>query len=728
MSVEEIIPLASLLLSAAIAAPVLTAALFVLLMARWKPDESWEKPVGVSAMGAMGFCLGGLTLLTLIWLSLGAQTWELPLPFGLLGGREVFLWNWPSAIWGLVCALMGLATVRFSITYLHREGGYVRFMATALCFLGAMLGSIVADNPVQMAIWWELIGASSLLLIGFYHDRPGPCVGAVSVLRQYRIADAGMLLGCGLLLAFEVHGEYSAAAQLTEPVRTIAGLGFVVGVLVKSAQLPFSGWLPKAMEGPTPSSALFYGGLSLHLGLVLAVRLHALWDILWVAKAIFVVCGIATAIDAGMRSRVVPDAKSSLAWSAMSTIGVLFVMIGLGLWQIVVPLIAGHAIIRWYQLLRAPSMPADLAWFNQSLGLPPARIAPESHLVNSWLALRSRLIPLALFVGQAEEAFLRTVRAPSLTFLKLALCLIPLINLLISCTWPFSLGECWVVSGAICSAFLVLICTGIFGDVGRPLLIGLSNAAAVGLAGLLVQDGGVDITRATLGAATGLVLGVMLASQRKGAVTAVSGGIGALGNISFLAVLGEHGSVPAAILMQIGAGLVGTLLIKATFDRLGGNFWTAVGGLGQGSPRIHAAFILLLGIIIGMPPFPSFQLIDGAVETASRFSPWMAAFFAVMWAVLAFRTGKGILEACWGPPRGSLAEGPLPDLVNKEWTFAAGIPILLGLLGIGVVFNTSHPEGKPSHESHPTAGLHASRPLPDHSPTTSGSPRLEAQS
>ena len=166
-----------------------------------KPSEGWERPVGILGMVAIGISLVLLVTLSASWFYLGRPLLEVPLPWGLLGMEPVFLWDEATALWSMVTALMGLATIRFSVTYLHRETGYVRFMAIALAFLGSMLGAIAADNPVQMAAWWEIIGASSVLLIGFYHERPGPCTGAVAVFRQYRIADAGMLLGCGLMLA-----------------------------------------------------------------------------------------------------------------------------------------------------------------------------------------------------------------------------------------------------------------------------------------------------------------------------------------------------------------------------------------------------------------------------------------------------------------------------------------------------------------------------------------------
>ena len=279
--------MASLLVLLTIAVPVGTSLLLGILLAFFKPGERWERPVGMVAMVSMTVSLLLVIAMAGLWLAGGMKTLELTLPWKIFSIWNIFLYDRTSALLSIVAAMMGLATLRFSGTYLHREPGFTRFMAVALAFIGSIMGAIFADNPVQMAAWWEFIGASSLLLIGFYHDRPGPCSGAIAVLRQYRIADAGMLVGCGLILANEVHGEYGAAALLPPEVRDVAALGFTLAVLVKSAQLPFSGWLPRAMEGPTPSSALFYGGLSLHVGLLLAARLHALWETSPLAKWLF---------------------------------------------------------------------------------------------------------------------------------------------------------------------------------------------------------------------------------------------------------------------------------------------------------------------------------------------------------------------------------------------------------------------------------------------------------
>ncbi len=679
---DWLLHLASAIISLAILVPVGLSLVLAFAIGWKKPSEGWERPVGILGMVAIGISLVLLVNLSASWFYLGRPLLEVPLPWGLLGMEPVFLWDEATALWSMVTALMGLATIRFSVTYLHRETGYVRFMAIALAFLGSMLGAIAADNPVQMAAWWEIIGASSVLLIGFYHERPGPCTGAVAVFRQYRIADAGMLLGCGLMLAYEVHGSFGSLAMLPGPVTVVCSLGFLVAVLVKSAQLPFSGWLPRAMEGPTPSSALFYGGLSLHLGILLALRLHCLWEENLFARTLLIVCGGATALDAGIRSRVTPDAKTALAWSAMSTIGLLFVLLGFGFWQLVVWLVAGHAILRWYQLLRAPSRPADLAWFRKSMGLPLSQLAPELRNIGAWLFIRSLfrgpVFVLGIVISSARSLCCQFGRY----FGSWWGSMIPLLVAFV---------QAWLVSDIVeggrvilavlaCTLFMFIATAPFLKGAFWILQTGFTGALAVILTAFLHEATTSEFQPVLIwGGTLAVAVGLITVVGARSVTFAVSGAIQALGGMSVLSIAGGHGQAWAAAILLLGAGTIGSHLVWRVAERIGEDGWTNLGGMAHGAPRFHATILLLLGLLIGMPPWPSFHLIDGAVETAALVSPWLSTMVALMWAVVAFHVGRALIEACWGPARGAVLEGPIPDLLNREW-----FPTLMALGALGV--------------------------------------------
>jgi len=683
--------LASLLVLLTIAVPVGTSLLLGILLAFFKPWERWERPVGMVAMVSMTVSLLLVIAMAGLWVAGGMKTLELTLPWKIFSIWNIFLYDRTSALLSIVAAMMGLATLRFSGTYLHREPGFTRFMAVALAFIGSIMGAIFADNPVQMAAWWEFIGASSLLLIGFYHDRPGPCSGAIAVLRQYRIADAGMLVGCGLILANEVHGEYGAAALLPPEVRDVAALGFTLAVLVKSAQLPFSGWLPRAMEGPTPSSALFYGGLSLHVGLLLAARLHALWETSPIAKWLFIVCGLLTAFDAGIRSRIQPDAKTALAWSAVSTVGFMVAMIGFGFWEWVVPLIAGHAVIRWYQLIRAPSQPMDVVWYRRYMGLPLGRVAGTPFVVHVWILGRRLFQAPSEMVGrilQSGRASCRAVFPPSVRSFS---SILPLVVALAYAGILSDHQTGFVVVLASCLVVLVLAMAPFHVSENRPLLSGATGACALAMTGALMtadHDGNSAVL--FVGGIIIVITAVVIVLGSDSLAVVIAASIKGTTGMALLAQSYGHGVAMGAAVYLALTGLMATWLLSAIVNRLGPLDWSRLGGLARQVPRIHAGFLLLLGALIGMPPWISFALIDGAMESASSFSPWMCMILAGFWAVLAFRVGRLTMECCWGPPRGPVSDGPIPDLLDREWIPVLATSLLLVATGFVHSLGTAH--------------------------------------
>ena len=715
----EITPdIASLLVTLIIGIPVATSFFLAVSMAFLKPTEDWERPVSRLAMLAMGFSLLLVAVMAATWLAAGRKTMELTLPWKVFSEWNIFLYDGISALLSLVAALMGLATIRFSATYLHREPGFTRFTATALLFLGSVLGAIFADNPVQMAAWWEFIGASSLLLIGFYHERPGPCSGAVAVLRQYRIADAGMLVGCGLILANEVHGEYGSAALLPAGVRDVAAIGFAVAVLVKSAQLPFSGWLPRAMEGPTPSSALFYGGLSLHVGLLLAVRLHSLWLTSPLAQWLFVVCGSLTALDAGIRSRVQADAKTALAWSAMSTVGVMVTLVGLGpilgleLWAWVVPLVAGHAVIRWYQLIRSPSQPMDLVWYRKSMGLPLGRIAPTPLTVHAWILVRKQFQTPSELVGRLLQAGRVACSAVFPSHVRSLSSLLPLVVAL-AYAWTLSDSRTGMILtiGAGLMVFVMALAPFHVPE-NRPMLSGVTGACAIAMTGVLMAAdhdfnstvlfaGGVIITVSAVISVLGSDdLAEVFAATLKGTT-----------GMALLAQSYGHGIAMGATVFLAFTGFLATWLLSSVVSRLGPVDWSRLGGIARQAPRIHAGFLLLMGALIGMPPWISFLLIDGAMESASSFSPWMCLVLAGFWAVVAFRLGRLTMECCWGPPRGPVADGPIPDLLDREWIPVLAVTLLLGATGLAQSLGVGHHTAEHEAIHHAASAAPRAEPL-----------------
>lgn len=258
----------------------------------------------------------------------------------------------------LLSATLTLLVARFSRTYMHREAGFVRFhVLLALFAAGAQLVAFAAALDLLFA-GWELIGVSSALFIGFFHERDEPVRSSVRAFATYRLCDAGLLIA--LVATHELLGStrlsvLSNAGSLAPAAATAIALLFLLSAMGKSAQLPFSGWLPRAMEGPTPSSALFYGAVSIHTGLYLMLRVAPVTALAPVAAAVGVVVGVATALYAAAVARVHTDAKGALAHATLAQVGLILAEISLGLTELALVHLVCHALLRAWQYLRAPN-------------------------------------------------------------------------------------------------------------------------------------------------------------------------------------------------------------------------------------------------------------------------------------------------------------------------------------------------------------------------------------
>jgi len=228
------------------------------------------------------------------------------------------------------------------------------------------------------------------LLIGFFQLRPAPVENGLRVFAVYRACDIGLLVG-----VFAMH-QWAGTASFDGGFPMLAGSHAVIVCLLmllaasgKAAQVPFSGWLPRAMEGPTPSSAIFYGAISIHAGAYLLLRIQPLLAQSILASVLVILIGVATAIHGTIVGRASADAKTSLAYASLTQVGVVFVEIGIGWTSIAVVHILGHATVRTMQFLRAPSMLHDYHQMHSAMGgeIIPGRqfedLLPER--VTLWL-------------------------------------------------------------------------------------------------------------------------------------------------------------------------------------------------------------------------------------------------------------------------------------------------------------------------------------------------------
>lgn len=308
----------------------------------------------------------------------------------------------------------------FSNRYLHRERGYNRYFVLLAMFVTGMLFVALAGNVHVLFVGWELVGLSSTLLVAFFHERPAAVSNALRVFTVYRIGDAAMLAAAVLLshvagtdrlgLLFG-RPEGASIPGLTPANATMIAILLIVAVAGKSALLPFSSWLPRAMEGPTPSSAVYYGALSIHAGCFLLLRSGPLLEHAPAARVLAGALGAATAVFAAVTTRVQSDVKSSLAYASLTQVGIIVVEIALGWYTIAFVHMAGHACFRLFQFLSASNVLHDLHAMEDALGDRPV---PGSSYVEDVAPdrLRRRLFLIALERGFLDTFLDRLVVEP----------------------------------------------------------------------------------------------------------------------------------------------------------------------------------------------------------------------------------------------------------------------------------------------------------------------------
>lgn len=266
----------------------------------------------------------------------------------------------------------------FANRYLHRDAGYGRFFLFYAIFLLGMVLATLAGTIETLFLGWELVGLSSALLVAYFHDRSAPVRNGQRVWSIYRVADAAFLIAAIALHRMTGAGDFTlltgagvwpeGVAELTSMQALCVGLLLLVAAAGKSALIPFSGWLPRAMEGPTPSSAVFYGALSVHLGTYLLLRVSPILDASVPLCAAVVALGLATAFCASLSARVQTDVKSALAYASLTQVGIITAEIGFGLRYIALAHIIGHACLRTLQLLRAPTLLRDYHALENAIG------------------------------------------------------------------------------------------------------------------------------------------------------------------------------------------------------------------------------------------------------------------------------------------------------------------------------------------------------------------------
>lgn len=330
------------------------------LLGRAHGDAAEPLTARLCAFAAFG------SLALLLAIDLGA------LLYGTPGHRVLGTWfasgNWHGSVSFLLdplalsvatlAALIGWLAMRFSANYLHREAGFHRFFIILSLFLAGIQLVFLSGNGLLAFVGWEMCGVSSFLLIGYAWSRPVATANALFAFVTNRAGDAGFLLGLGFAAAWLGSFEWPALTDNPDlPMLTarLLAFGFVAAAFAKSAQLPFTPWITRALEGPTPSSAIFYGAVMVHAGVYLMLRLSPLLAQVPDLMAALIVVGAATALYAWLCGLVQTDVKSALIFATVFQVALMFVAIGFGWTTLATVHLCLHAAWRAWQFLLAPS-------------------------------------------------------------------------------------------------------------------------------------------------------------------------------------------------------------------------------------------------------------------------------------------------------------------------------------------------------------------------------------
>ncbi|HEV2174304.1 MAG TPA: NADH-quinone oxidoreductase subunit L [Nitrospira sp.] len=271
----------------------------------------------------------------------------------------------------LTCAMLlvvtgvGFLIHVYSVAYMHGEDGFTRFFTYMNLFMVSMLLLVMGNNYAVLFIGWEGVGLCSYLLIGYYYEKVSAAKAASKAFVVNRIGDAGFLLAIFLVFinfkTLDYTKVFAQIGQLSPEMATAIALCLLVGAIGKSAQIPLYTWLPDAMEGPTPVSALIHAATMVTAGVYMIVRNHAIFDLSPTALGVVGLIGGSTALFAATLGLVQTDIKRVLAYSTVSQLGYMFLGCGIGAYTAAIFHLMTHAFFKALLFLSAGSVIHALA-------------------------------------------------------------------------------------------------------------------------------------------------------------------------------------------------------------------------------------------------------------------------------------------------------------------------------------------------------------------------------
>jgi len=330
-----------------------------------------KKWVGQVACGAVGLSfLVGIGVFFTLLLGSGEHGRTVPLFSWITVGdfriEAAILVDQLSTLMTLVVTGVGFLIHVYSVGYMAEDERYARFFTLLNLFVFSMLILVLADNFLLLYVGWELVGLCSYLLIGFWFERPAAAEAGKKAFLVTRIGDFGFALG--VMLIFVTFGTLGYAQvfeqaphTLTTSLATAITLLLFAGAVGKSAQIPLYVWLPDAMEGPTPVSALIHAATMVTAGVYMVARTHALFELAPLSMTLVAVIGAVTAFYAATIALVQNDIKRLLAYSTISQLGYMFLAVGVGAYASGIFHLTTHAFFKALLFLGAGSVMHGLA-------------------------------------------------------------------------------------------------------------------------------------------------------------------------------------------------------------------------------------------------------------------------------------------------------------------------------------------------------------------------------
>jgi NADH-quinone oxidoreductase subunit L len=365
------------------------------------------------------------------WVNTGGFTADISFRFDAL-----------SLVFCFVITFVGALIHLYSVEFMKDDEGFVRFFAYMNLFISAMLILVLADNLLLLYLGWEGVGLCSYLLIGFWYKDPVNGYAARKAFIVTRIGDTSMIIGFFLLFVSFGTLNIESLMHLAplrwnsgSPLAVISAILLLGGAIGKSAQLPLQTWLPDAMAGPSPVSALIHAATMVTAGVYLIARMNVLFTLAPVVQAVISIIGAATLLIAGFSALAQHDLKRVLAYSTISQIGYMFLALGIGAWSAAIFHFMIHAFFKALLFLGAGSV---------------ILLLHEEHNMFKMGGLRKKLpvIFITFLVGGASLSALPLITAGFYSK-----------DQILWLSWSSGMGSKWLWLAGITGAFITSLYT-----------------------------------------------------------------------------------------------------------------------------------------------------------------------------------------------------------------------------------------------------------------------------